>query len=70
MQNIAPEVNFNYDQVCEFSSVGCEESGFTIEGLKRHNEDFISKHLLLIKNKIEQNASRMNKKFQKLKMIK
>ena len=41
MQNIAPEVNFNYDQVCEFSSVGCEESGFTIEGLKRHNEDFI-----------------------------
>jgi len=64
---ITPEFNFNYDQICEFSNVGCEESGFTLEGLKKHNEEFISKHLLLIKKKLEQNEAKNNQEISKLR---
>lgn len=43
----------NYDQVCEFSSEGCEKSCFTEEGLKKHNDEYFSKHLVLMHKKIE-----------------
>ena len=61
------EINFNYDQICEFSNVGCEESGFTIEGLKRHNEEYITKHLFLMKNYLEKNETKNEQEISKIK---
>jgi len=67
METKKPELNFNYDQVCEFGTVGCEESGFTVEGLKKHNQEFISKHLSLIKKKLEQTETKKEEELSKIK---
>lgn len=67
LPQVTPEINFNYDQICEFSNLGCGESGFTLEGLKKHNDEFLSKHLILLKKKIEQNEAKNKEELIKIK---
>ena len=50
-----------------FSREGCEEVGFTQVGLKKHNEEFLSKHLLLIKKKIETDEAKNTEHISQLK---
>lgn len=67
MEDINQDKNLNYDYICEFSSIGCEQSGFTREGLKKHNEEFINKHLFLMKNLLEKKSSKTNQDISTIK---
>ena len=61
------EIDFNYDQICEFSSVGCEESGFTKEGLKKHNEEYMTKHIFLMKNHLEETSKKNEQEISRIR---
>lgn len=67
MQKNNSEEDFNFNHICEFSKFGCKETDFTAEGLKKHNEEYISKHLFLIKNKLELNETKNEKEISKIK---
>lgn len=67
LPQITPQYNYNCEQICEFSTLGCVESGLTLEALKKHNEEFIIKHLLLLKKKLEQNESKTKEELTKIK---
>ena len=60
------EISFNYYKVCEFKCIVCEESGFTSEGLKKHIQENISKHLYLIKKKLELNELKNEENISKI----
>ena len=67
LPQITPQLDFNYDQICEFNTLGCNESGFTLDGLKKHNEEFLPNHLLLLKKKLEQNELKTKEEITKIK---